>query len=175
MATTSITITGAERTERLLRNVQRVIPILLADKRNEISNMLLRRVDERFEKKRTEKGVPWKSLVAGNFPRKSGRSVLKPKRSQILDDTGLLRSSISRLSNAGGKVNVDGRSAFGFAIGVTGAAEEYAGVHQFGKNRSPLTGGPIPRRRFLGVNKADAQFAADIVVQGLVRIIRKSV
>lgn len=169
MPVTVISVTGLEEAQDVLRRLHAAIPAILADRREKISDMLLRRIDKRWETRRTEKGVPWRNLRAGFWPRRSGRlRIYSQDRRRILQDTGLLRRSIRRLQQAaGGRINVGGRSVYGFEIGVVGAAKEYAHVHQFGLTRSPITGGIIPRRRFLGVNKKDAELTAEIVVKEL--------
>ena len=170
----NVTVSGDEEAKAVLRGIIKAVPEILRDRRNILSNLLMRRIDKRYQRRRSPEGHPWRSLRGGIWPRRSGKGYIDPsQRNRILEDTGQLRKSIKRLPDAaGGRIITSEGSGIGFKIGVTGPAKDYAHVHQFGLTRSPITGGIIPKRRFLGVNKGDAQAVSRRVLKQLLDVAR---
>jgi phage gpG-like protein len=142
------------------RTITAAIGATLTDQRNVVSDMLIERIRRRFTTKRDLKGHPWRAIVAGNFPRTTaptGGAVLRPTRSQVLVNTGLLRDSIKRVGK-GERTPLKKNTGAGFRIGVVGPASIWGTIMQKGGMSflPGIRGHRIPPREFLGITKKDA-------------------
>lgn len=152
-------VSGASRLRQRLTDLG--IGISRFSRSSEVRDTLVDLAKKRFDTKKDPQGRRWKSLVTGTFTRGLRRNT---DLGDIGVDTGLLRDSIAVIrGNSGPTVFNTGA---GFRIGVKGKARRYAATFQQG-GKSPLTGGRVPGRRFLGVgfeeNKAVERLAQEMI------------
>lgn len=147
-----IRIAGARALQDRLKDIRALPKTIANDPR--IPEAIIERQKRRFVTKKGPDGRRWRQLSSEFFKRK-----FNPTKSDILVDSGALRDSIG-VTGRRGRV-----TGLGFRIGITQSRLVGRGeLHQTG-GRSPLTGGPIPARPFLGIAKEDVTIVERLLLR----------
>jgi len=156
-------LTGRKALLKKYRRIASQLPGIVADKDGVIADIVVRHIQERFETKQGPDGTPWPALAEGNFPRGN------PDKKDILRDSGKLSKSIG-VASSGFVSSIRGNTGFGFRVGVLGNLP-YARTMQSG-GASPLTGGKVPARPFMGVSDEMVEDAISHVQERVAKVIR---
>lgn len=142
-----IQVGGARQLEERIRAIRDLPKTIGRDDR--VKEVLVERTKDRFRTKKDPDGRRWLAIKKSFgrpplFGRKSNTD-----RSDILVDTRALQDSIGLTGRSGATTGL------GFRIGILDSRlQGRARTAQVG-GRSPLTGGKVPARPFLGVSRED--------------------
>lgn len=144
-------VQGATALAKKLRTIRANARTALLD--GQIMRLLLRNNQERFRRQVDPDGKPWTPLspitVESKRRKQRAGEALRGSASRVLVQTGALRGAIAILKG----INPGGFGINTGAGGRIGIADpdiaSYGAKHQTGLGRR------LPRRRFLGVSKAD--------------------
>lgn len=140
--TGTASVTGAKVLQRRLQAIRQLPRTIARDPR--VAETIIDRTKDRFRRKRGPDNRPWRKLNRNfGIPRSN------PSYRDILVETGRLRDSIGLTGRFGLATGL------GFRIGITEEDQKAkAALHQNG-GISPLTGGEVPARPFLGISPQD--------------------
>lgn len=155
-------VSGVQQLSRRIRTIQEGLPPLVS--RERLGAFLVRRMQERFDRRVSPEGVPWVArspATKGNHP--------------LLEKTGSMRKAIGVLGGPGSGMGI--ATGAGFRIGVKSVdyidesgnpvnTAEYGRVHQLGLGR-------VPKRRFLGINELDVKAVDSLLRREIAKLIRK--
>ena len=114
---------------------------------NEITDLLLRRTLDRFDREIDPDYVPWEPLADSTLARRRRDGVKSTKK---LNRTGAMRGAIKRIRGAAAGLLVTNTGA-GARIGVADPAQtKKAAAQQYGTRF-------IPQRKFLGIGSLDVK------------------
>lgn len=137
-------VTGADRLQRRIATIRRNtnLPALT----DEITQLLLRRTQERFEREVTPDGVPWVALTEMTLRRKRQEGYGNKKK---LQRTEKMKNVIRIIR--GGRGTVYTQATVTTKIGISNSdIAEYAKVQNDGSRR-------VPARQFLGIGALDVK------------------
>ena len=153
-----VEVLNSRQVRRRLLDLEANLGRITGDADGDIRDFLVNSQRNRFKTKTAPDGSPWAPLSQVQIRRSNSNF------SQVLVDTGDLRDSVGVVESRN-QFSLRRNTGAGFRIGVLGDRAK-ALTHQFG-GRSPLTGGAIPARPFLGINTADLQGVANILERKL--------
>lgn len=152
-----IQVAGARALRDRLRAIRDMPRTISRDPR--ISEEIIKRTKDRFRTKKDPDGRRWKAIKKSfGRPPLYGRKS-NTDRSDILVDRGDLRDSIGLTGRRGSTTGL------GFRIGITDQRQIGKGALHQGGGTSPLTGGRVPARPFLGISRQDTTIVERLLLR----------